>query len=150
MGHTDGSLLGDISTSDVARVCYALDQTYSLFNRTGKPDIAGILPFEDAPPIQRDGILAGVKTVLTDRNITPAQFHQEWVEFMKGKGWTRGATTNESSKQSALLVPYHELQPKDQIRALLFIATVNSLMVPLGTGTSQRQTAGVGVVHDGY
>jgi hypothetical protein len=143
---TDGSLRGDLSTTDVARQLHTVNSAYTLVLRgNAPPDLAAIPTFDEAPPYQRDTFLSLTKKIVGKRPITPTEVHQEWIDLMKGNGWTRG-TLNEHNKTHPLLVPYADLPANEQIRAVLFIAAVQGVMTPIG----QRQPTGVGAVVDGY
>ena len=126
------NLVGNLTVTDLARGCYTTDTAYdrAVAGRIGE----GIDPgaFDRAPQAQRDLIIANVRKVLETPTITPAQIHANWLELMKAQGWTRGATTNVDRKQHALLVPYTELTPADQIKSVLFIANVRGFMEPVG------------------
>lgn len=147
--NNDGTLRGDLTTIDVARTVYTQNAIQTQFQKTGNGDIGGIVPFDQAPADQRDVLIEGVKAVVLDPKITPARLHELWTNAMTTRGWTRGSQTMTEKKQHALLVPYDELSPSNQLRAVQLIGLVRSLM-PQADPVNERQAVGAGIVRDGY
>jgi hypothetical protein len=127
------NLVGGLTLTDVARECYVIDTVVEAYGNAagggiGPSTIPNPAAFDQAPTDRREIIIAGVRKVLDTPTLTPEQAHTHWLELMKAKGWTRAPRTDVGRKQHALLVPYNELAPADQIKSVFFIATVRGLM----------------------
>jgi hypothetical protein len=122
------NLVGNLTIADVGRLCYNVDTVYGNAIAGGIETTSQGTAWDRTTPERREMVLASVRKILDTPTITPAQLHDDWIDRMKAQGWTRGATTNVPRKQHALLVPYPELAPGDQVKARLFITIVNSLM----------------------
>lgn len=137
------NLINGVTTADVARVCYLTDQIQTAFLRGGGIlEESAIVPFAQAPPEQREILTGLAKTILITPTITPAEVHASWVQAMKSRDWTRGATLDTPNRRHPLLVPYDELSENDKLRPVTFLQVVRGLTETptTGQGTTTETT----------
>lgn len=85
-------------------------------------------PFADLHPDLYDAAIEGVQRVRRiGASLSPRDHHQDWVDFLGGRGWVYGPVKDPARKIHPNMVPWHELPPEQQDKDRVFIAIVVSL-----------------------
>lgn len=82
--------------------------------------------WHDAPDWQKASAEMGVKALL-ESNLSAEQMHSLWWEQKRRTGWTHGAVKDEVEKTHPCMVPYEDLDLKDQVKDHLFRAVVRTI-----------------------
>lgn len=85
------------------------------------------LPWDEAPPEQREAALAAVDFRLKFPTLGDAAQHNAWIEERKKAGWQYGHTFNEAEKLDPRMAPYHFLPIDERMRNRLCAVTVAAL-----------------------
>lgn len=108
---------------DIARVAHEVNRAYC----AGISEVPPQPSWEDAPPLIRNSVIAGVEKHLDNRNITPEQSHAEWCAYKLAEGWRFGEVKNLALREHPNLVPYDQLPQAQRVKDLLFTAVIHSL-----------------------
>ena len=84
------------------------------------------LPWAKAPQWQVDSAIAGVRSLLENPKLTPAQSHELWMARKLEEGWVLGAIKDEKLKTHPCLMPYDMLSPYQRAKDVLFGAVVRT------------------------
>ncbi len=82
------------------------------------------LPYEE---VEKSAI-QGVNFVIVNRDRTPEQLHQNWLDKKRADGWSYGPVKNSLKKEHPCCVPYWDLPAKQRVKDKLFLAVVKALM----------------------
>jgi RyR domain len=101
----------------IARACYEANVVYA--RTLGEEP----LPFEEV----KDSVMSGVRDLIADPSMHPAQSHQRWMQFKLGEGWVWGPKKDLEKKTHPQLVAYDQLPEEQRIKDYLFHAIVRVL-----------------------
>lgn len=82
------------------------------------------VPWDAAPQWQRDSAVEGVRALLSNPSLTPADLHQGWCQHKLAEGWQYGETKDAEAKTHPCLVPYDQLPAEQRAKDELFRASV--------------------------
>lgn len=115
-----------------ARAAHEVNRTYCL--ALGD---ASQLAWDDAPQWQRDASIAGVRFQIRhdyengrsrDPRESASVSHEAWLAEKVALGWIYGPVKNPDTRQHPGLVPYWELPFVEQVKDMLFVATVRGVL----------------------
>lgn len=89
-------------------------------------------PWDKAPQIQRDSIVAGVTAILRNPAITPAENHQAWVDYKTAEGWVYGEKKDFDAKTHPCMVPYNNLPVEQRVKDAFFGSVVRAQLFTEG------------------
>jgi len=99
----------------ISKVCHEANRAVCL--------AAGQTPlpsWEDAPETARDATRQGVIYCVYNRNVPPAQVHQDWYDNLINDGWVYGSEKDYDKKTHPCLIPYESLPYVDRLKDGLF------------------------------
>lgn len=62
------------------------------------------------------------KMIGPDRKSGPAELHDDWVRAYEAMGWTYGPVRDTEAKTHPDMVPFDELEPREQAKDAVFVA----------------------------
>jgi len=74
----------------------------------------------------RDSCIAGVKEVLANPSITPAESHESWMKYKLAEGWVLGRQKDAVAKTHPLMLPWEMLRPGQQSKDVVFLTIVKT------------------------
>jgi hypothetical protein len=83
-------------------------------------------PWDSAPEWQRTSAINGVQAHI-ERQLTPEQSHESWLEEKRRDGWRYGPVKDAVAKTHPCFVPYSELPIEQRIKDHLFGAVVGAM-----------------------
>lgn len=86
------------------------------------------LPWEDAPDWQKESCIAGVKAIVDNPEITPAEQHKIWMRHKVAEGWKFGSLKDVEKKEHPYLVEYYKLLPEQRAKDAIFGAVVRGIL----------------------
>lgn len=89
-------------------------------------DLIPSLPWDWESPDVRESAAEGVRFV-REREVTPAENHQHWVETRTAQGWSYGPVKDPLKKTHPSMVAYEELPDGEKEKNRLFIGIVTAL-----------------------
>lgn len=107
---------------EIALVCHEANRAYCL--------VAGDRSqprWEDAPDWQRQSAIEGVKALVAEPSLSPADLHERWRAHKAKDGWTYGLIKDADKKTHPCMVPFYELPEMQQRKDELFQAVVRVL-----------------------
>lgn len=115
----------------VALVCHELtvgmQKAHELMRLQGN-DYVITGPFADLHPDLYDAAIEGVRRVRRlGSSLSARDHHNDWVEFLKDRGWQYGPVKDVGRKIHPNLVEWYELAPEEQDKDRVFISVVVSL-----------------------
>lgn len=111
-----------LSCEQIARVCYEANRAYSM----SLGDFS-LSTWDMAPQWQKDSQMSGVREIMANPNVTPAQIHEKWVDEKKASGWKHGPVKRPEALEHPSLLPYGKLPESERVKDVLLIAIVRSL-----------------------
>ena len=114
----------------IARVCHEANRAYC----ATLGDFSH-LPWDDALPMLRESVIAGVLNVMHGIVRVPGDSHQAWLDYKRAEGWTLGPVKDVDAKTHPNLVPFRALALEEQRKDVLFVSICNTLLGiwPYGT-----------------
>lgn len=85
------------------------------------------LPWDNAPPWQRESACNGVRFHMDNPDAGPAASHQNWLKEKVDNGWVYGDVKNERVRTHSCLVPFVELPQAQQAKDYIFCAIVHAM-----------------------
>jgi hypothetical protein len=82
------------------------------------------VPWDAAPEWQRDSAIEGVRALLTNPALSPADLHASWCAHKLADGWVYGETKDLEAKTHPCLVDYDQLPAAQRTKDYLFRAAV--------------------------
>lgn len=82
----------------------------------------------EAPQWQRVSCINGVRAILQNPAITPAQQHALWMAEKGADGWVYGEEKDAEAKTHPCMVPYEELPDEQKVKDSLFGAAVRAVL----------------------
>lgn len=102
-----------------ARVTHEVCRQLNLFY--GDSEYA---PWDDMNEEEKHRALTGVEMALNDPNLTPEAIHVVWMKTMLADGYRLGPSRDPMKKTHPCIRPYMELEDKDKLKDILFLAVV--------------------------
>lgn len=122
--------LTDAQVDEIARVAHEANRGYCLFLGDDSQK-----PWAEAPAWQKDSIRAGVRAIVLDPTITPAESHRRWMGRKMAEGWVYGPTKDTEAKTHPAIVSSFERLPKTmKAKDHIFVAIVRALLAPIPLG----------------
>ena len=120
----------DIVDDDkLALICRVVHEALRAFKAgIGQADLP---TWKRAPKWMKSATRDSVLSVIQNPDQTSKFQHEQWVAQKRADGWKYGKTKDTKAKTHPLLIPYEELDPNEQLKDALLIATVKAF-VPLG------------------
>ena len=81
-------------------------------------------PWEATPPEIQDSVRNGVRLLLENYTLTPAEMHEHWYKYKKQQGWRLGPVKDFEKKEHPAMVHYDQLPPEQRARDELFRTVV--------------------------
>lgn len=106
-----------------AAIAYDANRAYALT----MGDVT-FLPWPSATGWQVLSYVKGVLAILRKEVTTPEQLHEIWMADRRAHGWTFGPKKDEKKRTHPLLIPFAELEPRAQVKDLLFFNVVSSIL----------------------
>ena len=88
--------------------------------------------WEDTPLWQQESILAGVRAIYANPQLTPAESHAKWFAYKQAEGWVYGAEKNVEAKTHPCMVAYDELPEHHKVKDSLFGGVVRGVLFASG------------------
>ena len=85
-------------------------------------------PWKEAEQWERDSAHMGVRVLMENPDLTPAQQHSMWVAHKKKEGWRYGKEKDEKEKAHPCIVPFDELPEEQKLKDALFQASVKAVL----------------------
>lgn len=82
---------------------------------------------ETLPNIQ-DSARTGVRAIVDNPKMTPADQHQCWLDFKKADGWVYGENKDNEAKTHHCMVPYDDLPDAQKTKDLIFGTIVRTVL----------------------
>lgn len=82
----------------------------------------------DTPENIKESARDGVRYVVANPECSPADLHQNWLNFKIKDRWTYGEVKDVERKTHPCMVPYYKLPEQQQHKDKLFHAVVRSIM----------------------
>jgi hypothetical protein len=92
------------------------------------------LPWDNAPPWQKDSAVRGVQFALTHPDATPEDSHVDWLAEKARDGWVYGLVKDAAAKTHPCFVPYAQLPVEQRVKDHLFQAVVRTALKAFGSG----------------
>lgn len=108
--------------TDIAIVCHNVNRAYCQSQGDHSQ-----MPWENAPPWQRDSAINGVKYHLDNPDAGPEGSHNSWLKEKEENGWRYGKEKDVQKKEHPCCVPYKELPTFQQAKDYIFSAIVHEL-----------------------
>ncbi|WP_296763717.1 RyR domain-containing protein [Sediminimonas sp.] len=83
------------------------------------------VPWDKAPEWQQDSAMDGVRALLKNPAMTPAQSHENWMADKKAAGWKLGPVKDAARKEHPCMLPYENLPIAQQVKDHLLVTIVN-------------------------
>jgi hypothetical protein len=107
----------------IAELCHEMNRTYCLsMGDTSQPRWA------EAPAWQKESARLGVSMVIDNPDTTPEDSHKSWMKQKKADGWRFGPSKDPMRKEHPCMVSYAKLPKSQQIKDLIFITTVKTML----------------------
>lgn len=84
--------------------------------------------WNDAPPWQRNSIIAGVRFTILNPTAGPAASHASWLAEKRADGWAYGPKKDPVAKVHPCFVPYDQLPPEQRAKDYIFQAVVRTVV----------------------
>jgi len=84
-------------------------------------------PWADAPEWQRESAVKGVEFHVTNPDVDASASHDSWMAQKVADGWVYGEVKDADKKTHPCIVPFAELPPSQQLKDVLFKATVHAV-----------------------
>ena len=81
-------------------------------------------PWQEMNDEEKNRAISGVEMALNDPNLTPEAIHAAWMKTMLADGWRLGEMRDPMKKTHPCIRPYIELDDKDKLKDVLFLAVV--------------------------
>lgn len=102
-------------TTKLARIVHQANKAYcESIGDTSQVD------WEDASESIQKAAKSGVKAIIDNPNVTPADLHDAWSKERMDDGWVYGEVKDEDKKTHPCLVPYDKLPPHQRFKDHLF------------------------------
>ena len=85
------------------------------------------LPWADAPEWQRDSAVKGVEFHIANPDADASASHDSWMDQKVAEGWVFGEVKDAEKKTHPCIVPFGDLPPEQQLKDVLFKATVHAV-----------------------
>ena len=86
------------------------------------------LPWETAPDWQRESVLAGVRAIAADPNLSHEASHQAWWDRKQREGWVYGEVKDPAKRTHPCCRPYAELPYTQRVKDAIFGAVVRGIL----------------------
>lgn len=83
--------------------------------------------WDEAPQWMREGMLNGVRAVITGAAESPQASHEAWMADKLAAGWSYGEVKDPAAKTHPCLVPYDKLPQEQRVKDYLFRAVVQTV-----------------------
>ena len=110
------------SVEQIARVCYEANRAYCITLNDFSQ-----LPWEAAPPWQRDSCIAGVRFRIENPDAPPRASHENWMKHKQAEGWVFGEKKSGADKTHPCMVPFDQLPEDQQRKDVIFALIVAAL-----------------------
>lgn len=115
----------------VSEMCHEMNRTYCRsMGDMSQPRWA------DAPEWQKESARLGVGMVVENPDSTPEDSHKSWMKQKKADGWKFGPSKDPMRKEHPCMVSYHKLPKSQQIKDLIFVTTIKTMMQDVEFHTS--------------
>ena len=84
--------------------------------------------WEETPQWQKDSILAGVRAIHADPQLSPADSHAKWFAYKQAEGWTYGPVKDTDAKTHPCMVAYDELPEHHKLKDAIFGGVVRGVL----------------------
>lgn len=84
--------------------------------------------WDEAPAIIKKSVKSGVRAILDNPGLTPAQSHKAWVDYKLAEGWKYGPVKNVETKEHPNLRPYGALSDDERYKDVIFGCVVRALI----------------------
>ena len=108
--------------NDVASICHEANRQYA---RVLGDTVH--LPWDMCPEWQKKSVVAGVRVVLKNENVSAEELHASWMAQKVAEGWIWGPTKDPYKKQHPCLLPYDQLPDHERFKDQLFHAIAKKL-----------------------
>lgn len=113
----------DENIQTIAEVAHEVNKSYcETIGDNSQPHWA------DAPDWQKQSAIAGVKAIWANRELTPEQSHESWMEQKIKDGWKWGKEKNAEKKEHPCLVRYEFLNQEQRTKDHLFTGVVKAII----------------------
>lgn len=110
------------TVEEIAIICHDATRSYqALVGDLVNP------PWEELDYGMKESIKHGVKVAQEDVGNGPDELHRQWCLVRESQGWVYGPTKDFDKKEHPNLVPWSELDPKQQVKDVLFRNIVRAL-----------------------
>jgi len=78
------------------------------------------IPWDYVPDEVKEGVLSGVRALVENPNMTPADGHDVWCRFKRERGWVYGPAKSRDAKTHPRLVEFEHLSMIQRARCTIF------------------------------
>jgi hypothetical protein len=108
---------------EIAKLCHEANRQYCIDNQLTTNPV-----WDDCDAALQESIVSGVAEVINDPKTTPAEMHQNWIDYKEEQGWKYALNYDLKLKTHPNLVPFNKLPKFEQAKDKLFIKTVKEEM----------------------
>ena len=112
-----------MTVEQIAKVAHEINRAYC----QALGDLSQ-LPWELAPPWQRESAIKGVQFHVMNPVAGPEASHESWMRQKLNDGWVYGAVKDETKKTHPCIVEYDQLPVEQRAKDHLFKAVVAQLL----------------------
>ncbi len=84
--------------------------------------------WEDAPNWQKESAIEGIKAIVRNPDMTPADSHESWFQHKLNDCWTYGIEKDPVTKTHPCMVPYNDLPAEQRHKDRLFTMIVGGFV----------------------
>jgi hypothetical protein len=115
-----------INVTKIARLCHEANKAYCEMLGDNSQ-----FSWELAPKWQKESAIHGVMFHVANPDAGDDASHTNWMAEKREEGWTFGLVKNAAAKTHPCMVPFGELDPKQQYKDKLFRTIVHALNTSL-------------------
>lgn len=130
-----------LSIEQIGRIAYEVNRAYcQSIGDTSHPS------WDEAPNLVRESTLMGVRNIVGQGDVLPADLHASWLSQKASEGWTYGEAKDFEAKTHPCMLPYDQLSDTQRAKDRIFRATVlvclgRAVVPPEALGAERAEAA---------
>ncbi len=118
----------------IAEMCHEANRLYSRAQQC-----VTSVKWQKLDGATHNGYAEAVDHVRRNPEITPEELHDRWCEVKTAEGWTPGGKMDRVAKVHPCLKAYDELNERERLKDVLFLAIVNTCLAPQRFRRAQKE-----------